>query len=75
MKVHSKSNNKLEPLQLQHWFRAVREGGNPTEKDPATGQMIGISLPLARSDGDGLTFTLSRAGTASWVLRYRLVLL
>ncbi len=27
---------------------------------------------LARSDGDGLTFTLSAAGTATWVLRYRL---
>ena len=26
----------------------------------------------AMSDGDGLTFTLSKAGTASWVLRYRL---
>lgn len=25
-----------------------------------------------KSDGGGLTFTLSRAGTASWVLRYRL---
>ena len=27
--------------------------------------------PIARSDGDGLTFTLSTAGTASWILRYR----
>lgn len=27
---------------------------------------------VAKSDGDGLTFTLSNAGTASWVLRYRL---
>lgn len=27
--------------------------------------------PVAKSDGDGLTFTLSSAGTASWVLRYR----
>lgn len=26
--------------------------------------------PLAKSDGDGLTFTLSKAGTASWTLRY-----
>lgn len=26
---------------------------------------------LARSDGGGLTFTVSAAGTASWVLRYR----
>ena len=27
--------------------------------------------PVAKSDGDGLTFTLSSAGTATWVLRYR----
>jgi site-specific recombinase XerD len=26
--------------------------------------------PLSRADGDGLTFTLSEFGTASWVLRY-----
>lgn len=28
--------------------------------------------PLAKSDGDGLAFTLSVNGTAAWVLRYRL---
>lgn len=28
--------------------------------------------PVAKSDGDGLTFTLSAAGTATWVLRYRM---
>lgn len=27
--------------------------------------------PLAKSDGDGLTFTLSPKGLAAWVLRYR----
>lgn len=27
--------------------------------------------PVAKADGGGLTFTLSKAGTASWVLRYR----
>jgi hypothetical protein len=27
--------------------------------------------PLAKSDGDGLTFTVSSAGCAAWVLRYR----
>jgi integrase len=32
---------------------------------------IAQSKPVAKSDGDGLTFTLSKAGTASWVLRYR----
>ena len=30
------------------------------------------SKPCAKSDGGGLTFTLSRASTASWVLRYRI---
>jgi len=28
--------------------------------------------PIVKSDGDGLTFTLSAGHTASWVLRYRL---
>lgn len=28
--------------------------------------------PVAKSDGEGLTFTLSKAGTATWVLRYRI---
>ena len=28
--------------------------------------------PIAKSDGDGLTFTLSSNGTSAWVLRYRL---
>ncbi|OWY36530.1 tyrosine-type recombinase/integrase [Herbaspirillum aquaticum] len=27
---------------------------------------------IAKSDGDGLTFTLSAAGTATWILRYRI---
>ena len=27
--------------------------------------------PLAKADGGGLTFTLSRSGTAAWILRYR----
>ncbi|MGU7843023.1 tyrosine-type recombinase/integrase [Burkholderia sp. AW33-5] len=27
--------------------------------------------PVAKSDGGGLTFTLSQAGTATWVLRFR----
>jgi integrase len=61
----------LEPLQLQHWVRAVENGKEPTIKNPETGEIIALPLPLARSDGDGLTFTLSRSGTASWILRYR----
>lgn len=31
---------------------------------------VAAGEPVAKSDGGGLTFTLSRAGTASWVLRY-----
>ncbi|CAN0622085.1 Site-specific integrase [Burkholderia multivorans] len=33
---------------------------------------IAAGEPVAKSDGDGLTFTLSKAGTAAWVLRYRI---
>ncbi len=32
---------------------------------------IKIGKPVAKSDGGGLTFTLSAKGLASWVLRYR----
>lgn len=32
---------------------------------------IKAGLPLAKADGQGLTFTLSAKGTAAWVLRYR----
>lgn len=31
---------------------------------------IKAGAPVAKSDGDGLTFTLSAKGTAAWVLRY-----
>ncbi|KGC51092.1 gp25 domain protein [Burkholderia pseudomallei MSHR7527] len=31
---------------------------------------INAGTPVAKSDGDGLTFTLSAAGTAVWILRY-----
>ncbi|HDR8931583.1 tyrosine-type recombinase/integrase [Burkholderia vietnamiensis] len=33
-------------------------------------QFIRARVPLAKSDGAGLTFTLSAAGTASWILRF-----
>ncbi|CUJ45771.1 MULTISPECIES: tyrosine-type recombinase/integrase [Achromobacter] len=33
---------------------------------------IRAGLPVAKSDGGGLTFTLSKSGTATWVLRYRM---
>jgi integrase len=32
---------------------------------------LAAGKPIARSDGDGLTFTLSTAGLAAWILRYR----
>lgn len=32
---------------------------------------IKAGQPIAKADGDGLTFTLSAAGLAAWVLRYR----
>lgn len=32
---------------------------------------IKAGTPVAKADGDGLTFTLSSGGTAAWVLRYR----
>jgi len=35
-------------------------------------QWTRAGVPLAKSDGAGLTFTLSSAGTAAWVLRYRI---
>jgi site-specific recombinase XerC len=31
---------------------------------------VAAKEPLSRADGDGLTFTLSEFGTATWVLRY-----
>lgn len=34
-------------------------------------QWIKQAEPVAMSDGGGLTFTLSKAGTATWILRYR----
>ena len=61
----------LDSLQLKRWIQAVSNGQAPTFKCPETGGIITIPMPLARSDGDGLTFTLSPSGTASWILRYR----
>jgi integrase len=59
----------LQTLQLQSWLRAVKAGNAPSVKGLNTGVMTELSMPLARSDGGGLTFTLSRAGTATWVMR------
>lgn len=33
--------------------------------------LIKAGGPIAKTDGNGLTFTLSRNGTPSWILRYR----
>lgn len=43
----------------------------PTITDPTTKKTIPLRMPLAVADGGGLTFTLSEAGTATWILRYR----
>ncbi|QRM20771.1 tyrosine-type recombinase/integrase [Dechloromonas sp. TW-R-39-2] len=40
--------------------------------DIALRNWIKAGKPLAKADGDGLTFTLSSTGTAAWVLRYRI---
>lgn len=69
--MRSKTKDRLEPVQLQYWVRAVQSGTTPTTKDPVTQDVVELPLPLAKSDGGGLTFTLSRSGTASWILRYR----
>lgn len=34
-------------------------------------KFIKDGTPIAKSDGDGLTFTLSKNGTTAWILRYR----
>ena len=34
-------------------------------------QWVKAGAPLAKSDGEGLTFTVSTAGHSTWVLRYR----
>ncbi|SAL12103.1 phage integrase [Caballeronia sordidicola] len=33
-------------------------------------QYVRVGAPVAKSDGAGLTFTLSSAGTAAWILRF-----
>lgn len=35
-------------------------------------QWIKAKVPVAKADGEGLTFTLSSSGRASWILRYRI---
>ena len=40
-------------------------------KDVQIRNWIKAGDPVAKADGDGLTFTLSAKGTAAWVLRYR----
>lgn len=39
-------------------------------KDVQLRNWVKAGKPLAMTDGDGLTFTLSASGTAAWVLRY-----
>ena len=69
--MQNRTKETLDAIQLKHWVAAVNNGQPPTLKDQETKQIVNLALPLVRSDGDGLTFTLSKAGTATWVLRYR----
>jgi integrase len=39
--------------------------------DPTLRRLVAAGEPVAVSDGEGLTFTLSAAGAAAWTLRYR----
>jgi integrase len=43
-----------------------------TLEDLQLKRLLAKGEPVAKSDGEGLTFTLSKAGTATWILRYRL---
>lgn len=65
-----KTINRLQDLQLKHWYNSVRHG-KIHFKDPETGIVRELDKPLVRADGGGLSFTLSVNGTASWILRYR----
>lgn len=69
--MQRRMKHALESIQLKHWMEAVKNGISPTIKDPETKEIVQLPMPLARSDGDGLTFTLSQSGTATWILRYR----
>jgi integrase len=51
----SRQLHTLTDIQLRQWMKK-----NQQDKEP-----------IAKADGGGLTFTLSKAGTASWILRYR----
>lgn len=51
---------------------SVAKRGTNLLDDIQLRRWIAAGERIARSDGDGLTFTLSAAGTATWVLRYRI---
>ena len=44
--------------------------GNNQLDDMQIRRWVADGRPIAKTDGGGLTFTLSKAGTAAWVLRY-----
>ena len=56
----------LKEPQLRKWQKQARETG--TLPKGASDKRVNY---FGASDGGGLTFTLSRTGTASWVFRYR----
>ena len=47
----------------------AKRGSNQLD-DMQIRRWVADGKPLAKTDGGGLTFTLSKAGTATWVLRY-----
>ena len=67
----NQTNEALDAVQIKHWINAVKNGQTPTITDKDKKTVRSLPLPLARSDGNGLTFTLSKACTATWILRYR----
>ena len=67
----NQTNESFDAVQIKHWVTAVKNGHSPTIADKKEKTVKKLPLPLARSDGNRLTFTLSKTGTATWVLRYR----
>lgn len=56
---------------MSYWPALTSAGKMGILTDIQIRQWVKQGQPIAKSDGDGLTFTLSAKGTASWVLRYR----
>lgn len=53
----NQTNESLDAVQIKHWVTAVKNGQSPTIADKKEKTVKKLPLPLARSDGNGLTFT------------------